>query len=122
MELIAILTALTLLGLVTNWTSYQVATEAEKTIRYAIESGVVTDASSIPKLREPAGLSWVERFILLGMMMLFASGGIVFVALVLIVTKTGVPTPMFALAAFTALFGVGLIACGRWLRQTRAKA
>lgn len=119
MELIAILTALTVLVLLMTVSSYRVSFDVEQTIRAAIERGVVTDASLIPKLREPAGLSSIERFTLLGIMTLFASVGIVLVALVLIVFVHAVPIPMFAIAAFLAVLGAGLIVCARWLRRAR---
>lgn len=122
MELIIILVALTLIGAAVAFIGHRAATEVEQTIRLAIEKGVLTDASLIPDLREPAGLSWVERLTLLGMLILFASGGIMLVALVLTVSGAGVPTPLFALSIFSASLGGGLIYCGRWLRRTRERA
>jgi hypothetical protein len=122
MELIAILAALTILGAALNVTSYRGALDVEQTIRLAIERGTLTDASLIPKLREPAGLSAIERFTLLGIMTLFASAGIVLVALVLIVAMHGAPVPLFAIAAFLAVLGGGLIVCARWLKRNRRQA
>lgn len=119
MELIIIFGALALIGSLTAWNTRSAAAETEATIRLAIEKGVLTDASLIPALREPAGLAWVERFILLGMIVLFAAGGIMLVATVLMVSGTGIPVPLFALSAFAACLGGGLIHCGRWLRRTR---
>jgi len=118
--LIAILSAV--LGVFVNVTSSRTAAEVEHTIRQAIERGVLTDASLIPKLREPTGLSSIERFNLLGMMTLFASGGIVLVAFVLIVSTHGAPTPLFAIAVFLATLGVGLIVCASWLKRSRRTA
>lgn len=121
MELIVILGALVLIGIATAWTAQRTAAQTEATIRCAIEKGVLTDAALIPALREPAGLSWVERLNLLGMIVLFASGGIVLIGVVLIISGTGIPVPLFALSAFSASFGGGLIYCGRWLQRTRSK-
>jgi hypothetical protein len=121
MELIIIFATLALIGASIAFIGYRAATEVERTIRLAIEKGVLTNASLIPELREPAGLSWVERLTLLGMLILFASGGIVLVAIVLIVSGAGMPTPLFALSTFAASLGAGLIYCGRWLRRTRER-
>ena len=90
MELIIIFATLALIGASIAFIGYRAATEVERTIRLAIEKGVLTNASLIPELREPAGLSWVERLTLLGMLILFASGGIVLVAIVLIVSRLDV--------------------------------
>jgi hypothetical protein len=122
MELISILTALTVLGVLAIASSQRTASDVERTIREAIERGVLTDASLIPKLREPAGLTDFERLNLMGMMTLFASAGIVLVAFVLIVAVHGAPVPLFAIAIFAATLGAGLIACGRWLKRTRRQA
>jgi hypothetical protein len=118
-ELIAILTVMTLLGVAMSWSAQRAAAEVEVTLRLAIEKGVLVDAALIPLLREPAGLSWIERFTLLGMMTLFAGAGVIAVAVVLMVTASGFPVPLFALAAFAACLGVGLIACARWLKRVR---
>lgn len=120
-ELIVIFTAVTVLGTALSWFGYRAAREAEQTIRLAIEKGVLTDASHIPELREPAGLNWVERLVVLGMLTLFASAGIVLVGLVLAAAAGGVPVPLFALAVFGAALGGGLIACGRWLKHARGQ-
>jgi hypothetical protein len=122
-ELIVVFAILTaVLAVFVNVTSSRAAAEVEQTIRQAIERGVLTDASLIPKLREPTGLSAIERFNLLGMMTLFASGGIVLVALVLIVSTRSAPTPLFAIAVFLATLGSGLIACASWLKRSRRTA
>lgn len=118
---ILIIAALTLVTSVAAWTSQRNATETERTIRLAIEQGVLTDPTMILALREPAGLSWIERFVLLGIMILFACAGVVLIALALIVTGTGFPTPLFVLSAFSAVVGGGFIYCGRWLRKTRER-
>mgnify|MGYP000722282427 CR=1 FL=1 len=121
MELVVIFSALTVLGTALSWFGHRAASETERTIRLAIEKGVLTDAARIAELREPAGLSWVERLILLGLLTLFASTGIVLAASVLTMTMPSVPTPLFALAAFGAAFGTGLIICGRWLWHARQR-
>lgn len=121
MELIIIAAVLTALGATAFWSGQRIAAETEATIRLAIERGVLTDPTLIPDLREPAGLRWTERLTLLGMIILYVSGGIVLVALVLIVSAMGVPIPLFALSAFSACLGVGLIHCGRWLRRARER-
>jgi hypothetical protein len=119
MELIAILTVLTVLGVLAIASSQRTASDVERTIREAIERGVLTDASLIPKLREPAGLNDFERLNLMGIMTLFASAGIVLVAFVLILAAHAAPVPLFAIAIFAATLGTGLIVCGRWLKRTR---
>jgi len=101
--------------------SRRTAADAERTIREAIERGVLTDPSLIPKLREPAGLSDCERLSLMGIMTLFASAGTVFVAFVLIVAAHAAPVPLFAIAVFAATMGAGLIASGRWLKRARGE-
>ncbi|MFA6219811.1 MAG: hypothetical protein WC692_08535 [Erythrobacter sp.] len=119
MELIVIFTALTVLGTALSWIGHRSASETERTIRLAIEKGVLIDTARISELREPAGLSWIERLMMLGMLTLFASAGAVLAGLVLVMMVGGVPVPLFALAAFGAALGGGLIVCGRWLRHAR---
>ncbi|WP_293903555.1 hypothetical protein [Phenylobacterium sp.] len=121
MELFAVLAAVTVVSAVMSWSSYRAASEAEATIRLAIEKGLLTDAMAIRDLRQPAGLSWVERLTVLGMLVLFASAGLVVGAVALIVLTGGRPAPLFALAAFSAALGLGLVHCGRWVRRTRAR-
>ncbi|HEX2815448.1 MAG TPA: hypothetical protein VHN39_03580, partial [Phenylobacterium sp.] len=87
----------------------------------AIEKGLLTDANSIADLRQPAGLSSAERLMVLGMLVLFASGGLVAGGFALIVLTGARPAPLFALAAFSTALGAGLIYCGRWVRRTRAR-
>jgi hypothetical protein len=121
MELIVIVAALTIVSAFVAWTGYRAGAEAEKTLRVAIEKGLITDPAMILEMRQPAGLRSVERFILLGIMVLVASGGIVLVALIFMVSGSGTPTPLFALAVFSAALGLGLIGCGRWLRVAHAR-
>lgn len=121
MELLVIMAAVTLVGLAMSWSAQKSGAEVEATLRLAIEKGVLVDPTLIPRLREPAGLSWIERFTLLGMMTLFAAAGLIGVALVLMVTGTGVPVPLFALATFAACLGIGLIVCGRWVKRARRR-
>ncbi|MEQ1725401.1 MAG: hypothetical protein ABL882_05705 [Sphingopyxis sp.] len=122
MELVAILTGLIVLACFTIWSGNRAAGEVERTLRLAIDKGVLTDAALIPALREPAGLSWIERLTIFGLLTLFASGGIVLVALILSVFGPGIPLPLFALAAFATSIGFGLIVCAGWLKRARGAA
>jgi hypothetical protein len=109
------------LGVAVSWSGHLDRAEVEKTIRLAIERGALTDAAQIAGLREPVGLSWVQRLSVLGVMSLFISGGTVAVALVLGSRAPEPPTPLFAVAAFVACLGLGLFAGAWWLHVSRRR-
>lgn len=118
MELVAFWIVLGVLGVAVSLAGHLGRAEIEKTIRLAIEKGAVTDAALILRLREPAGLSWVQRLSVFGVMALFTSGGLVAAASIMGANGPETPTPLLALSAFVACLGLGLFASAFWLRIT----
>lgn len=105
-------------GLATVWFGYRARLEAELTIRQAIEKGVLTDAALIPSLKQ-SGLPMAQRLMVLGIIALFVAAGVAAFALILGGDEPEAVTPLLAIAAFVAIFGLGLIVSGWWVRRAR---
>lgn len=105
-------------GLAMGWFSYRSRLEAERTIRQAIERGVLTDAALIPQLRQ-AGLRSAQRLIVLGIVAGFVAAGVAVFALVLGGTEPESVRPLLAIAAFTGFLALGLLVSGWWVRRAR---
>lgn len=120
--MIPIVLALMTFGIAVSFFAHRSVAATEQTIRAAIDKGVITEPPQIAALREPVGLTWIERLHLCGLLMIILAIGIVAVSIVLIILVHGNPAPLFALAAFLAVVGFGLRWCGNWLRRQRAQA
>lgn len=121
MEPIIVIALAALVWIVSVFAGMRTALEVERTIREAIDKGTLVDPAMIATLREPAGLRWVERFAVFGILLASSGGGIALVAIALVVSGAGMPTPLFVLALFLAILSAGFFACSRWLRQERSR-
>src|SRR5262245_20198422 len=94
--------------------------ELDKTIRQAIEKGVLVDAEMIARLKAPAGPTWGQRLVVLGIITLFAGAGAgVFAGLIGTFEPESV-MPLLAIAAFVLFLGAGVLVSGIWLKIGRA--
>ena len=115
MHPIVILAMVLFAGLIA-WIVHRGSVEVERTIRVAIERGLVTDPEQIVTLRQTARLGWTGRLQLLGLGLVVLAAAVMAVALVIVLIVRGMPTPLFLLATFLGVAGAGQYACGGWLR------
>lgn len=110
-----IIAGLALFSAAVAWTVHRGSLETERTIRVAIEKGLVTDPAQIIALRNSARLSGARRLQLLGLGLAVLAAAILAVSLIMMTIAGAMPTPLFALVAFLLVLGVGQYLCGRWL-------
>jgi hypothetical protein len=89
----------------------------ERTIREAIERGVVMDAEAIHRLRGEAGLAWPLKLIAFGIVFAFLGMALAALGLILSLMEAATLLPLLGSGAFSCLFGIGLIVTGHCLRR-----
>lgn len=98
-------------------TGYLSRLAAERTVRLAIEQGLVKDAETLAKLMAPRGLAWPLRLIVLGLVIVFAGAGVALFALSLHADEPQSTPSMLGIAGFVVLLGAGFLTAGVWLRR-----
>lgn len=108
---------LTLVAVSVTWSNYLARLEAEKTIRYAIDKGLLVDPELIARLRGNRSPRWDIRLIICGILVSFVGLGISAFAVLLAVDSFDALFPVLSIGAGALLPGVGLIVAGVWLRR-----
>lgn len=100
-----------------TWTTYLARLASEKTIRQAIDRGVILDAETIDRLRPRRRTRWDLLLILLGTLVLFTGLGIALFGILLALDSPDALFPVLAIAAIPTLSGAGLLVAGFWLHN-----
>lgn len=114
-ELISFWFFLTVVAVATTWAGHVGRLEAEKTIRQAIEKGLVLDAATIERLKQANGMAWPPRLVAWGIVTAFAGAGVAAFGLLLAQQEPESLTPLLAIALLLAFIGAGLAVGGWWL-------
>jgi predicted hotdog family 3-hydroxylacyl-ACP dehydratase len=116
MDSIAFWAALAVTVVAIAVTGYFGRMQSERTIRQAIEKGLLTDAGAIERLRR-SGLPWAQRLTVIAIIVLFGAAGLAVFALSLLGDDAEAAPPLLGIAAFVAFVGAGMFVAGRWLRR-----
>lgn len=114
--------ALGLAGVVTSWLGFRRHSEAEKTIRLAIEKGVLTDAQLVAQLRQPSGTPLAHRLTVLGLIAVALAAGVAIFAGFIGREEPESLNPLLGIAAFVGCTACGLLASGWWLARENKRA
>ena len=98
------------------WSSHLNRREIERTVRLAIESGLVLDAEMVRRLKGKSERS-PAHMIIGGAVLLALALGVSIFAFAASVEDTDALLPVLGVAAILALPGAALIAGGLWLRS-----
>lgn len=108
---------LTIVAVSVTWSNYLARLEAEKTIRYAIDKGVLVDPELIARLRGRNTPRWDVRMIVVGILIAFVGLGILVFGALLAVDSPDALFPVGSIGAGVLLPGIGFIVGGVWLRR-----
>lgn len=108
---------LTIVAVSVTWSNYLARREAEKTIRYAIDKGVLVDPELIARLRGQNTPRWDVRMIIAGILVSFGGLGIILFGALLAVDSLDALFPVASIGVGALVPGVGLIVGGVWLRR-----
>lgn len=108
---------LTIVAVSVTWSNYLARLEAEKTIRYAIDKGVLVDPELIARLRGQNKPRWDIRMIIVGILVSFAGLGVILFGALLAVDSPDALFPVASIGAGALVPGIGLIVGGVWLRR-----
>lgn len=99
-----------------TWTTYLARLASEKTIRQAIDKGLILDPQMIERLR-PARRQWDVRLIVPGIIIGFGGLGVALFAAFLALDDPDALFPVLSIACIPMLTGTGFIVSGVWLRR-----
>jgi len=88
----------------------------ERTIRNAIEKGLVADSQSLRELVGGRNLPWPQRLVVLGLIVTFIAIGLGIFAVALSVQEPESLAVLLGIAAGVLMLGVGLLSAGFWLK------
>jgi hypothetical protein len=108
---------LTIVAVSVTWSGYLSRRAAEKTIRYAIDKGMLVDPELIARLRGNPRPRWDVRMIIAGIVVAFVGMGVCVFAVLLAFDSFDALFPVLSIGAGVLLPGVGLIVGGVWLRR-----
>jgi uncharacterized protein YneF (UPF0154 family) len=94
---------------------------SERTIRQAIEKGLVSDGQTVRELMQQRGPSWPHRLIVMGIIIVFGALGVAVFAWSLAAQEPESTRALLGIAGFTLLLGVGFLAAGIWLLRSQAR-
>lgn len=107
----------TLVAVSWTWTAYLARLAAEKTIRQAIDKGLILDLDMIERLRPTPSRRWDVRLIVPGVILAFGGLGVALFAVLLALDSPKALFPVLSLACIPMLTGAGFIVSGLWLRR-----
>ena len=109
----------TIVAVCMTWSNYLARLASEKTIRLAIDKGLILDPSVIDQLRPVHRPRWDLRLIVLGIIVAFVGAGIAAFAVLLGLDSPDAFFPVMAIASIPLMGGAGLLVAGFWLRRSR---
>jgi hypothetical protein len=107
----------TVVAVSATWSNYLARMASEKTIRQAIDKGLILDPAVIDKLRPPYRKRWDIRLVVTGILIGFAGLGIALFAVLLSQDDAEALFPVLSIAAVPTLTGIGFVIAGAWLRR-----
>jgi hypothetical protein len=108
----------TVVAVSVTWANHLSRLAAEKTIREAIDKGVLVDPELIGRLRGRSKPRWDVRLILAGILIAFSGLGISVFAILLGLDSPDALFPVLSIGMGVLLPGVGFIVAGLWLRRS----
>ena len=99
------------------WMSFQSRLETEKTIRLAIERGVVRDVEAIARLKTAGAAPTAARLMVWGMTIVFAAVGVFLLGLFVGHEEPDALLPIFGLGGLCGTIGLGLLTSAVWLSR-----
>ena len=116
--LVLFLLLVTVVAVSVTWAGYLSRLAAEKTIRQAIDKGVLLDPELIARLRGNRQPRWDVRLMLAGILIAFGGLGICAFAALLAVDSFDALFPVLSIGVGVLLPGIGFIVAGLWLRRS----
>lgn len=107
----------TIVAVCMTWSNYLARLASEKTIRLAIDKGLILDPAAIDRLRPPHNPHWDVRLIVLGAVVIFVGFGACWLGALLAIDKPKSLYPMLGIGGFAVIVGAGVLISGLWLRR-----
>lgn len=108
----------TIVAVSMTWSNYLARLASEKTIRQAIDKGLILDPAVIDQLRPTQPSRWDLRLVVLGIIVAFLGIGTGVFAALLGVDSPKAFFPVMAIASIPLVGGCGLVIAGAWLRRS----
>lgn len=109
----------TVVSVSVTWTSYLARLACEKTIRQAIDKGVVLDPATIDLLRRPAPFPWDRLLVVCGLLISFMGLGLAFFGGAEALEAKSFLHPLMGIGGGVAISGLGCLLGGHWLQRQR---
>lgn len=94
---------------------------SERTIRLAIEKGLVSDGQTVRELMQQRGPSWPQRLIVMGIIIGFGALGAAVFAWSLDAQEPESTRALLGVAGFALLLSLGFLTAGGWLMRAQSR-